>query len=51
MPIYRRDQLAAGHLIDGPAVIEEAASVTVVNPGQRLAVDRYGHLVIDAAAA
>jgi N-methylhydantoinase A len=49
LPIYRRDQLAAGHLIDGPAVIEEAASVTVVNPGQRLAVDRYGHLVIDAA--
>jgi N-methylhydantoinase A len=51
VPIYRRDQLAAGHLIDGPAVIEEAASVTVVNPGQRLAVDRYGHLVIDAVAA
>ena len=51
VPIYRREQLAAGHLIDGPAVIEEAASVTVVNPRQRLAVDGYGHLVIDAAAA
>ena len=51
VPIYRRDQLAADHLIDGPAVIEEAASVTVLNPGQRLVVDAYGHLVIDAAAA
>ena len=51
MPIYRREQLAAEHLIDGPAVIEEAASVTVLNPGQRLVVDAYGHLMIDAAAA
>ena len=51
VPIYRREQLAAGHLIDGPAVIEEAASVTVVNPGQRLAVDALWPSVIDAAAA
>ncbi len=51
VPIYRREQLGAGHLIDGPAVIEEAASVTIVNPGQHLTIDRYGHLVIDAAAA
>jgi N-methylhydantoinase A len=51
VPIYRRDQLSAEHLIDGPAVIEEAASVTVLNPGQRLVVDAYGHLMIDAAAA
>jgi N-methylhydantoinase A len=51
VPIYRREQLAAGHLIDGPAMIEEAASVTVLNPGQHLVVDAYGHLVIDAAAA
>ena len=51
VPIYRREQLAAGHLIDGPAVIEEVASVTVFNPGQRLVVDGFGHLVIDAAAA
>jgi len=30
----------------GPAVIEEAASTTVVYPGQRVSVDRIGNLVI-----
>ncbi len=47
VPVFRRDQLRAGHEIQGPAVIEEPASVTILNPGQRLAVDAYGHLVIE----
>jgi hypothetical protein len=29
-------------------VIEEAASVTVLSPGQRLVVDEFGHLLITA---
>jgi N-methylhydantoinase A len=45
-PIYRREQLRAGHQIAGPAIIEEAASVTVLNPGQGLAVDTYGNLLL-----
>jgi N-methylhydantoinase A len=49
-PIFRRDELRAGHLIDGPAVVEEAASATIVNPGQRLAVDDYGHLLLETVA-
>ena len=47
--VFDRAALAAGHVIDGPAVIEEAASVTVLNPGQRARVDAYGHLLIDFA--
>ena len=43
-------RLRAGHALAGPALIEEAASVTVVEPGQRLTVDAFGHLLIDAAA-
>ena len=39
----------AGDRIAGPAVVEEAASVTIVNPGQLLTVDPFGHLIIDAA--
>jgi hypothetical protein len=31
-------------------VIEEASSVTVLNPGQRLRVDDFGHLLIRARA-
>jgi N-methylhydantoinase A len=48
VPIFRRSDLAAGHRIDGPALVEEPASVTVLCPGQRLAVDAYGHLLITA---
>jgi N-methylhydantoinase A len=48
-PVYRRDSLAPGQAIPGPALVEEAASVTVVEPGQHLTVDRFGHLVIGAA--
>ncbi len=47
-PVYARDTLAPGQAITGPALIEEAASVTVVEPGQTLTVDRFGHLVIGA---
>jgi N-methylhydantoinase A len=46
VPIFRRQDLRAGHRIDGPALVEEPASVTVLCPGQRLAVDAWGHLLI-----
>ncbi len=45
-PVYRRTDLGASQKIAGPAVIEEAASVTIVNPGQILSVDRFGTLHI-----
>ena len=45
-PVFRRDALLAGHHIAGPAVIEEAASVTILNPGQTLTVDPYGNLLL-----
>jgi N-methylhydantoinase A len=45
-PVYRRDRLLAGNRIEGPVLIEEHASTTVVLPGDRLEVDAYGNLVI-----
>jgi N-methylhydantoinase A len=45
-PVYDRRALCGGHRISGPAIIEEAASVTVLNPGQTLRVDRYGNLLL-----
>ncbi len=48
-PIFRREQLKCGHRIAGPAVIEEAASVTVLNQGHTVEVDRYGNLLIGSA--
>ncbi|MDR6953334.1 N-methylhydantoinase A [Ancylobacter sp. 3268] len=47
-PVYDRADLKEGHLVEGPALVEENASVTVVNPGMTLSVDRYGNLLISA---
>ena len=47
-PIYDRDRLPAGAEIDGPAMIEEFDSTTVIHPGFRGRVDRYGNLFLDA---
>ncbi len=45
-PIYARSALPAGARIDGPAVIEEFGSTTVVFPGQTLAVDPHGIMIV-----
>ena len=46
-PTFARDALRAGNRIEGPALIEEHASTTVVLPGDRLQVDEFGNLVIE----
>ncbi|MBC7832489.1 MAG: hypothetical protein H7Y62_10775 [Hyphomicrobium sp.] len=46
VPVYFRDTLLDGHRIEGPAIVEEAASVTIVRPDQGLSVDRWGNLQI-----
>ncbi len=45
-PIFVRDQLKAGNLIDGPAIIEQYDSTTVVNPGWHGRIDEWGCLVL-----
>jgi len=45
-PIFNRADLRDGHVIEGPAIVEEAASVTVLRPDQTLSVDRYGNLLL-----
>ncbi|TMH49568.1 MAG: hydantoinase/oxoprolinase family protein [Betaproteobacteria bacterium] len=44
---YARESLRAGNRIEGPALVEEHASTTVVLPGDRLEVDAFGNLVIE----
>jgi len=46
-PVFARAELRAGNRIDGPALVEEHASTTVVLPGDRLRVDEYGNLMIE----
>ena len=42
--VYTRSKLKRGNEIKGPALIEEHASTTVVQPGDYLIVDMYGNL-------
>ena len=48
-PIYARDALRAGNRLNGPALIEEHASTTVLLPGDQLVVDAYGNLDMTVA--
>jgi len=45
-PVYARTDLTAGNKIEGPALIEEYATTTVVTPGDQLEVDQLGNLMI-----
>jgi N-methylhydantoinase A len=44
--VFDRDTLLAGHVIPGPAIVEEGTSTTVFFGDQVLEVDAYGHLAI-----
>jgi N-methylhydantoinase A len=45
--ILRREELPAGFMLTGPAIVEEVSSTTVVHPGQRLSVDSIGIMTIE----
>jgi N-methylhydantoinase A len=47
VPVYDRAALRSGQSIAGPALVEEEASVTVVEAGHCLRPDAAGHLLID----
>ena len=46
--VYLRDSLSPGSIIEGPAIIEEYGSTTVVPPGWILRVDSLRNLIIKA---
>ncbi|MBV9527643.1 MAG: hypothetical protein JOZ79_04655, partial [Sphingomonas sp.] len=45
--VYRRPELRSGNRVEGPALIEEHASTTVIFPGDVMTVDEFGNLVIE----
>jgi N-methylhydantoinase A len=46
-PVYQRDNLRAGHTLEGPNIIQEKEATTLVERGWCLRVDRFGNLVIE----
>ncbi len=50
-PVYERGRLGRGRVLEGPAVVEDFGSTTVVPPGGRCEVDEWGNLRILLSAA
>ncbi|WP_433492152.1 hydantoinase/oxoprolinase family protein [Nocardia grenadensis] len=46
-PVYDRGRLTAGTHIEGPSIIEQMDSTTVVLPGQQATIDAYANIVIE----
>ena len=44
--VYDRNRLGAGHKFDGPAIIEEGTTTTVVHSDQTVTVDEHGYLIV-----
>jgi N-methylhydantoinase A len=44
--VYDRQLLGAGHTFDGPAIVDEGTSTTIVMSDQRVRVDDHGQLLV-----
>jgi N-methylhydantoinase A len=49
--VYVGELLEPGMRLDGPAIVESRGTTVVVHPGDELAVDDYGNVVIGVAGA
>ena len=45
-PVYIRDDLAPGMRFDGPAIIEQSDTTTVVEPGMGVVIDPKGNMLV-----
>jgi len=50
-PVFDRAQLRPGQMVEGPAIILDPTSTTVVEPGWRAIANDRGHLILDRAVA
>lgn len=44
--VYDRGKLGSGHHFEGPAIVEEGTTTTVIHSDQTVHVDDHGHLII-----
>ena len=49
-PILSRAALIAGETFDGPAIVEDEWSVTVLPPNHTLTLHEAGHLILEGKA-
>ena len=46
VPVYQRRELPVGFTLDGPAIVEQTDTTTIIYPGHRAVVDALGNMVI-----
>ena len=46
-PIYDREGLGAGAVLEGPAIVQQLDTTTVVYPGSTASIDAHGNLIIE----
>ena len=51
VPVFRRESLAPGSVFEGPCVITEGQTTTVVTASFHGGIDRHGHIVLEAREA
>lgn len=47
VPTWRREALLAGHVIEGPGIVDQLDATTLILAGQRALVDAFGNLIIE----
>ncbi len=50
-PVWRREDLAAGMRVEGPIIVQEMSSATIVPPHAALEVDAIGNLLVTLSQA
>ena len=46
LPVYDRAKLSRGTQVNGPAIVEQLDSTTLIFPNQRAVVEEFGNLMI-----
>ncbi|MET0607068.1 MAG: hydantoinase/oxoprolinase family protein [Beijerinckiaceae bacterium] len=47
-PIYHRDDLKPGHVFEGPVVVEQKDTTTLIEPGMNVRIDARGNMIVGA---
>ena len=46
LPVFQGNALGPGHMIQGPAIVEDAGMTTLLWPTDRLTVDKFGNYLV-----
>ena len=49
-PAYHREVLLPGQRLNGPAVVEQMDSTTLIFPGQKAEIDAFGNIIIEVGS-